>query len=101
MRLAVNEVIKTKGAHKGKKKLRRIAEKITEAALEGEPWACNMVFDRLDGRPLQFIDQTTTVTASDVFIDLLKAINERRGRVIEHDTTERPATDGGMAEVGS
>lgn len=102
LRLAAHEVIKTrKSKHKGQKKLRRISEKIVELAMKGEPWACNMVFDRLDGKPMQFIDQTTTYEVGDVFIDLLRALNEKRGKVIEHEPADRTPADGGMATVGS
>ena len=37
----------------GIRKLRRIAEKLTECALNGEPWAIAQVADRLDGKPTQ------------------------------------------------
>jgi len=34
-------------------KLRQIAEKLVESAIEGEPWAVKEVMDRMDGKPLQ------------------------------------------------
>ena len=35
----------------GKRKMRRLAEKVYELALQGESWACHMIADRLEGRP--------------------------------------------------
>jgi len=99
LRIAALEQIRG-GKNKGKRKLRRINEKIVELAMRGKPWACAMVHDRLDGKPLQQIDQTTTHEVGDVFIELLRAINAQRGKVIEHEPDRTPA-DGGMAEVGS
>ena len=34
-------------------KLRSIAEKLVEAAEEGEPWAVKEIMDRMDGKPIQ------------------------------------------------
>lgn len=34
-------------------KLRAIAEKLVEAASEGEAWAVKEIIDRMDGKPLQ------------------------------------------------
>jgi Family of unknown function (DUF5681) len=45
----------------GKRKLRRIVEKLAEAAIEGESWAILQVADRLDGKPAQ----ESTVTVED------------------------------------
>jgi len=44
-----------------KRKLRSIAEKIVDLAVAGESWACQMVADRLDGKPAQ----ESTVTIDD------------------------------------
>lgn len=100
LRIVALEKITEKGKHKGKLKLRRINEKIVDEAIKGEPWACQMVHDRLDGKPLQSVEGTMTHQAGDLFIEMLRALNQRRGQVIEHDTTERPATNGSMAAVG-
>ncbi len=54
LRIAVNEPDAT-----GKKKLRAIADKLTECALNGEGWAIQQVADRLDGKPAQ--EQNITV----------------------------------------
>ena len=35
------------------KHLRQIADKLRDAALQGESWAIQMVADRLDGKPVQ------------------------------------------------
>lgn len=45
----------------GKRKLRRIVERLAEAAMAGESWAVQQVADRLDGKP----PQESTVTIDD------------------------------------
>src|SRR5690242_6236255 len=35
------------------RKLRRIADKLVEAAVDGEAWAIKEVMDRIDGKPVQ------------------------------------------------
>jgi hypothetical protein len=42
------------------KRLRAAADKLLDLAAEGEPWAVQMLADRLDGRALQSIDATVT-----------------------------------------
>ena len=49
----------------GKRKLRMIAENIVKLAVKGEPWACMMVADRLDGKPMQ-ATEVTVVQRTDV-----------------------------------
>jgi Family of unknown function (DUF5681) len=85
LRVAVLEVVGGKGKHRNKQRLRRICERIAEAAVKGEAWAIGMVFDRIDGKPLQAIDTTLTHEAGTVFVELLRALNDaRHGRTIEH-----------------
>jgi Family of unknown function (DUF5681) len=38
------------------RKMRRIAEKLAECALNGEPWAIAQVADRIDGKPTQMLE---------------------------------------------
>lgn len=57
IRIAVNE----QDAATGKRKLRLIAEKLVEEAINGESWAIQQVGDRLDGKPAQ----ESTVTIDD------------------------------------
>lgn len=38
------------------KKLRSAADKLLSKAAEGEPWAINMLADRLDGKPATTVD---------------------------------------------
>ena len=38
-----------------KKKLRRVAEKLVAAALEGEGWAIKEIADRVEGKPAQVV----------------------------------------------
>lgn len=56
LRLALNE---EDGVTK-KKRLRRIAEKLVEAAEQGEAWAIKEVMDRVDGKPAQTADISVT-----------------------------------------
>ena len=68
-----------------KRKLRLIAEKIVDKAVEGEQWACQMVGDRLEGKPAQ--ESTVTIDdkrdASDWTRDELVAVLDelRTGRL--------------------
>ena len=39
----------------GGEKIRRVAEKLIDSAMAGEPWAIQMLADRLDGKPVQQI----------------------------------------------
>lgn len=55
LRLAVSET----DPRTGFRKLRGIAEKLVECALNGESWAVQQVADRLDGKPAQ--EQTVTI----------------------------------------
>src|SRR6195256_3290904 len=48
LRLALKDTDKD-----GKLKLRKIAEKLIECAINGEAWAIQQIGDRLDGRPQQ------------------------------------------------
>lgn len=41
-----------------KKKLRKITEKLVEAAEEGEPWAVKEIMDRMDGKPVNTTELT-------------------------------------------
>ena len=41
---------RSKNDPKGVRKIRRIAEKLAECALNGEPWAISLVADRIDGK---------------------------------------------------
>lgn len=41
-----------------KRKLRVIADKLVDAALDGDPWAIKEVIDRVDGKPTQSVDAT-------------------------------------------
>ena len=45
-------------AMKGPDAAARIADKLVDKALDGEPWAVGMVFDRLEGKPAQSVSLT-------------------------------------------
>jgi hypothetical protein len=53
----LNIALTAKGVS-GETKLREVAEVLVSKALEGEPWAVNMVADRVDGKPLQAIEHS-------------------------------------------
>ena len=42
----------------GKRKLRRLAEKLYEQAMKGEAWAMCQIADRLDGKPAQALEHS-------------------------------------------
>ena len=44
-----------------RKKLRKITDKLVQAAEEGEPWAVKEIMDRMDGKPVN----TTELTGSE------------------------------------
>lgn len=50
MALAEDDVVS------GKRKLRAIAEKLVDEAVNGQPWAVQMVADRLEGKPVQAVE---------------------------------------------
>ena len=41
-----------------RKKLRKITEKLVQAAEEGEPWAVKEIMDRMDGKPVNTTELT-------------------------------------------
>jgi len=55
LRIAVNEPIDPKDK-KGRRKLRALADKLVEKALDGDTQAINHIADRLDGKPSQAIN---------------------------------------------
>ena len=107
LRAAVHSPM-TRGKDRGKAKLRRICDKIAAKAMQGEPWACCLVFDRLDGKAHQSIDSSVTVEAGQVFVDLLRAINDARhakapapqAKVIQHSVHDKPAAKAGLVPIG-
>jgi hypothetical protein len=42
-------------------KLRKIAQKVVDAAIQGEPWAIKEIMDRIDGKAIQ----ATEITGAD------------------------------------
>ena len=56
---AVRMVINESDPITGKRKLRRLAEKLYDQAMKGEGWAMQQIADRLDGKPAQ--ESTVTV----------------------------------------
>lgn len=73
-------------------KLEVIAETLADKACDGEPWAINMVADRIDGKPLQQVAGNIGVDATSLFVEVLKRISEGRyhddqadsAKLIEH-----------------
>lgn len=64
LRIAVN-----REGEDGKPKLRMLAEKLVECALNGESWAMQQVADRLDGKPMQQLDVEVTTRAASLMSD--------------------------------
>lgn len=58
---ALRMVVSETDEKTGKRKLRLIAEKLAEEAMNGESWAIQQVADRIDGKPAQ----ESTVTIDD------------------------------------
>ena len=79
----------------GKLKLRRIVERLAEAAMEGESWAILQVADRLDGRPAQeatlTIDEKRDATdwTRDELVAFLNDARARRDRAAEANGRDR------------
>src|SRR5215472_7976275 len=78
---------------KSVRKIRRIAERLTECALNGDPWAIAQVADRIDGKPKQESDVSVASTryVVEVPADLIHAIGLmiRRTRTELIETIER------------
>lgn len=94
LRLAVNE-----NHPSGKRKLRVIAEKLVEQALDGQGWAIQQVADRLDGKPAQ----ESTVTLDDkrdstdwTRTELVAFLNDAR-----ESSTRTAPTNGSASEPDS
>lgn len=68
--------------------LRRVAQKVLDKAEEGERWAVELVWDRLDGKVPQPVEVDQTVTHI--------AIDERRNRIKE---LQNKAIDATYAEI--
>lgn len=79
----------------GKRKRPRlevIAEKLALKACAGEPWAINMVADRIDGKALAQVSANIGVDATSLFVEVLKRIsqgefrdNDAGAKLIEHE----------------
>ena len=86
----------------GKRKLRRIVEKLAEAAIEGQPWAIQQVADRLDGKPAQ--ESTVTIDRHDIQDwtrdELLAFLNEARANA-RNGGSGAVAANGSDDEPGS
>lgn len=70
--------IAIKEAHDdGRDKLRAIADKLVDLAIEGDMQAIKEIGDRLDGKPSQAIDGILTHEAGDSIKALMDAVNGR------------------------
>ncbi len=90
VRMAVNEDDGT-----GQRKLRRIAEKLVDAAMGGQGWAIQQIADRLDGKPAQESTMTienkrnATDWTRDELVAFLNDAIARGERVAETDESNR------------
>lgn len=83
-------------------KLRDAAEKLLEKAADGEPWAVQMLADRLDGKAVQSVEVSGD-ERRDLFdaallgtaLELLKRLPERvrQEHLVEADPVELPSND--------
>ena len=93
LRIVLAEVVPDDPA--GKRKLRRIAEKLVDAALEGHSWAIQQVADRIDGKPAQ--ESTVNVKekreASDWTREELMAILAKHVKRDDEAKATAPSTD--------
>lgn len=92
LRIAINDA--DPSDPKGKRKLRRIAEKLVECAMNGEQWAVQMLADRLDGKPLQQTEVSVTrLAAAELGDDELAAvIASERGEGVAEAAGNPPVT---------
>lgn len=79
----LNIALTAKGVS-GETKLREVAEVLVSKALDGEPWAVNMVADRVDGKPMQQVQVTGEFT---------QRINNLTDAELEAIALNRPAQD--------
>ena len=84
LRLALNDTDAD-----GKRKLRKIAEKLIECSLKGESWALQMIGDRLDGKP----HQEATVALSQASVPDLSDDDLLRIAAGSEDTSEEPPSE--------
>ena len=85
IRIAVNEAYEVGD----KKKLRVLADKLVDKALEGEIAAMKEIGDRLDGKPAQSVDVTHHKTIQEMTDDELIEIIRSDGDVGETDGEEK------------
>jgi hypothetical protein len=93
LRLELNRVDPTDKDKR--KKIHRLAEKLVECAIEDKQgWAFQQIVDRLEGKPAQAIEHSSTVdnrTVAQFTDDELEAILRRRvGVVLVENDEERP-----------
>lgn len=79
LRIAVSE----KSEDGNGTRLREIAQKLVDCAVQGESWAIQQVADRLDGKPAQAIDADLRHSADDSIVGLLERIATNGTRI--HD----------------
>ena len=60
---AIRMVVSEDCPKTGKRKLRRLADKLYEQAMKGEGWAMCQIADRLDGKPAQASTLTWQIAA--------------------------------------
>ena len=77
LRVAVNDA--REGAPAGRTKLREIAEKVVELALDGDMQAIKEIGDRMDGKAIQGVD--LEVDVSDPVKELLEHVAKNGQRL--------------------
>jgi hypothetical protein len=71
------------------KRIRKAADKLLDSAADGEPWAIQMLADRLDGKALQVAHVETVTHVNESVQDFAAWLAEALGR--EEDSSEQPS----------
>lgn len=58
-------------------KLRQVAEKLVECALQGEGWAIKEIADRTDGKPMQAVEHTGEDGGPVVFTTIYETLRDK------------------------
>lgn len=74
----LNERAEHPDSHKPVKKLYLVARSVVDAAIAGDMAAAKEIGDRLDGKPLQPLDQHITIGPDESFIDFIRELSARR-----------------------
>ena len=70
-------------------KVRRIVEKLVEAAEEGDSWAIKEVFDRMDGKPQMAVEMSGTLDLKQEVVNSgLERISKTLEKIRQSESTD-------------